>query len=75
MFLRNRWYVGATAAKIGDKPLNRTILGEPVVFFRESSGAPVALEVLSGRRFLLANVPCGSTLAVRHSKFYVCCWR
>ena len=33
MFLRNYWYVAATDAKIGRKPLGRTILGEPVVFF------------------------------------------
>lgn len=44
MFLRNRWYVAAIADEIGDKPLGRTILGEPMVFFRDSSGAPVALE-------------------------------
>jgi len=44
MFLRNRWYVAAIADEIGGKPLARTILGEPVVFFRDSAGAPVALE-------------------------------
>jgi len=44
MFLRNRWYVGAIAAEICGTPLARTILDEPVVFFRDSTGAAVALE-------------------------------
>jgi phenylpropionate dioxygenase-like ring-hydroxylating dioxygenase large terminal subunit len=34
MFLRNCWYVAATDAEVGCKPLGRMILGEPVVFFR-----------------------------------------
>jgi len=44
MFLRNRWYVGAIADEIGERPLARTVLDEPVVFFRDSGGAAVALE-------------------------------
>lgn len=34
MFLRNAWYVAAWESEIKDKPLARTILGEPVVMFR-----------------------------------------
>ncbi|MGA8497830.1 MAG: hypothetical protein WB764_20245 [Xanthobacteraceae bacterium] len=34
MFLRNYWYVAATDAEVGRKLLPRTILGEPIVFFR-----------------------------------------
>lgn len=44
MFLRNRWYVGAMASEVGETPLARTVLDEPVVLFRDSTGAPVALE-------------------------------
>jgi vanillate O-demethylase monooxygenase subunit len=44
MFLRNQWYVGAMSDEIGDRPLARTLLDEPVVFFRDSSGAAIALE-------------------------------
>jgi len=44
MFLRNYWYVGAYAAEIGEQPLARTILGEPVLFYRTSDGRAVALE-------------------------------
>ena len=34
MFLRNYWYVAALDDEIGERPLGRTILGEPVVLFR-----------------------------------------
>jgi phenylpropionate dioxygenase-like ring-hydroxylating dioxygenase large terminal subunit len=44
MFLRNYWYVAAWDHELRDKPLGRTLLGEPVVLFRDASGAPVALE-------------------------------
>ena len=44
MFLRNYWYVAATDSEIGRKPLARTILNEPVVFFRTEDGTPVAFE-------------------------------
>ena len=42
-FLRNCWYAGMWAADIGDGPVARTILDEPVVFFRTAGGTPVAL--------------------------------
>lgn len=45
MFVRNAWYVAATAAECGsDRPLARTLLGERVVLFRTPEGRPVALE-------------------------------
>jgi phenylpropionate dioxygenase-like ring-hydroxylating dioxygenase large terminal subunit len=44
MLLRNSWYVAASDAEIGSKPLARTILGEPVVLFRTGAGAPVVFE-------------------------------
>ena len=44
MFLRNAWYVAAWEAEIGDEPLARTILGDPVVLFRIADGEIAALE-------------------------------
>ncbi len=42
MLLRNYWYVAATADEITGEPLARTILDEPVVFFRTDLGTAVA---------------------------------
>jgi len=44
MFLREHWYVAAWAEEIGEAPVARVILGEPIVLFRKADGAPVALE-------------------------------
>jgi vanillate O-demethylase monooxygenase subunit len=44
MFLRNYWYVAALDHEVRDKPLGRTILGEPVVLFRTPDGALGACE-------------------------------
>lgn len=44
MFVRNAWYVAATAEEVTDKPLVRTILNEPIVFFRNGRGEVAALE-------------------------------
>jgi len=52
MFLRNYWYVAATEAEIGRKPLGRMILGEPVVLFRTEQGLPVAFEDRCAHRHL-----------------------
>ena len=44
-FVRNAWYAACWASDLGsDKPHAKTILGEPVVLWRDKSGAPVALE-------------------------------
>lgn len=44
MFLRNRWYIAALSEELGDRPLARTLLGEPLVLYRSANGSPVALE-------------------------------
>jgi phenylpropionate dioxygenase-like ring-hydroxylating dioxygenase large terminal subunit len=44
MFLRNYWYVAATDTEIGREPISRVILGEPIVFFRNEQGTPIAFE-------------------------------
>jgi phenylpropionate dioxygenase-like ring-hydroxylating dioxygenase large terminal subunit len=37
-FLRNTWYAAAWADELADKPLARTLLGEPIVMFRTGTG-------------------------------------
>jgi vanillate O-demethylase monooxygenase subunit len=44
MFLRNYWYVAALDSEVKEKPLARTILGEPVVLFRTADGVLGAFE-------------------------------
>ena len=44
MFLRNSWYVAAWASEVTRMPRARTLLGEPVVFYRDEAAIPVALE-------------------------------
>ncbi len=44
MFLRNHWYVAASDQEVQDKPLGRTLLGEPVVLFRTEDGQIGAME-------------------------------
>jgi vanillate O-demethylase monooxygenase subunit len=45
MFLRNCWYVGAWGHEVTRQTmLRRTLLGDPVVFYRTEDGTPVALE-------------------------------
>jgi phenylpropionate dioxygenase-like ring-hydroxylating dioxygenase large terminal subunit len=44
LFLRNSWYVAAWDREISRAPLARTLLEQPVVFYRKQDGAVVALE-------------------------------
>ena len=44
MYLRNRWYCAAVSDELGTAPLGRILLDEPVVLYRKSDGALVALE-------------------------------
>jgi vanillate monooxygenase len=44
MFLRNCWYVAACSSELGEAPLARTLLGQPVLLYRSESGKAVALE-------------------------------
>src|SRR5262245_50823912 len=43
-FLRDQWYVAATSAEVGDKPLGRKICNQDVVLFRRAGGAISVLE-------------------------------
>lgn len=66
-FLRNAWYVAAWGHEVGQEPLARTILGEPVVLYRTDRGTSVALEdrcphrrlSLARGRVVGANIECG----------------
>ncbi|KUN77735.1 Rieske (2Fe-2S) protein [Streptomyces bungoensis] len=43
-FARNQWYVAAYSEEVGRELLGRTVIGEPLVFYRaEEDGAAVAL--------------------------------
>jgi vanillate O-demethylase monooxygenase subunit len=42
-YLRNCWYMAAWGDEVGERPLARTLLDEPVVLFRDAQGAPHAL--------------------------------
>src|SRR5689334_21863381 len=41
---RNGWYLAAWASEVGEQPLSRTILNEPIVLFRDANGKIGALE-------------------------------
>ncbi len=67
MFLKNYWYVAAEPGEVGDKPLARRLLGEPVVMYRTADGRAVAFEdrcchrraPLSFGRVIGNNLRCG----------------
>ena len=44
MFLYNAWYVAARSQELDGGLLGRTILNQPIVFFRGAGGAIAALE-------------------------------
>jgi vanillate O-demethylase monooxygenase subunit len=55
-FVRDQWYVAAFGHELGRDLLGRTILGEPIVFYRSESGEPVALaDRCVHRRFPLSE--------------------
>lgn len=43
MFLRNCWYAATWSQDLGEAPLARTLLNEPIVLFRQQDGTPAAL--------------------------------
>jgi phenylpropionate dioxygenase-like ring-hydroxylating dioxygenase large terminal subunit len=43
MFLRRNWYVAALTSELSERPIARTILGEHVAMYRNSSGQLVAV--------------------------------
>ena len=43
-FVRNAWYIGAWSEELADGMLGRTIMNQPLVFFRDADGKVGALE-------------------------------
>jgi phenylpropionate dioxygenase-like ring-hydroxylating dioxygenase large terminal subunit len=65
--VRDQWYVAAYGSEICDRPFARTVLGEPIVFYRTASGDLTALaDRCAHRRYPLSlghrdgdNLVCG----------------
>lgn len=52
MFIRNAWYIAAEPQELsGNTLLGRTILGEPLVFFRGKDGKPAAARDVCPHRY------------------------
>ena len=49
--VRNRWYIAGFSHEISREPLERTILGTPVVLYRTEAGAPVAMYGICPHRY------------------------
>ncbi len=68
-YLRNSWYMAAWADEIvDDKPLARTLLDEPIVFYRDRDGVAHALFDRCPHRFapLSAGKTDGDTIVCRY---------
>ncbi len=65
MMIRNTWYVAAWSSEVGEQPLARVILNEPVVLYRDSQGRAAALRDQCPHRKLPLSLGCvsGDTLA------------
>ena len=50
MFIQNDWNVAALSSEIGDGPVAFTILGQPIVLFRDSHGVAISREDRCGHR-------------------------
>lgn len=65
MYLRNAWYVAAWGHELGQAPLARTILEEPVVLYRTGAGQVAALEDSCPHRRLPLSQGCVSAQGLR----------
>lgn len=50
-FVRNRWYIAAFSNEITRDPIERTILGVPIAFYRTEAGTPVAMYGICPHRY------------------------
>ena len=50
-YLTNAWYAAAFSAELSDVPLRRVLLGNPIVLYRATDGAPIALLDRCAHRF------------------------
>lgn len=51
-YARNQWYLAAWSDEVGRRPLERTVLGDLLVFFRTEAGRAVALGGLCPHRWM-----------------------
>jgi len=58
MYLTNAWYVAGWDHEVGNDPVHRTIIGEPVVLFRNSKGVAKALYDSCPHRHLPLSMGC-----------------
>jgi phenylpropionate dioxygenase-like ring-hydroxylating dioxygenase large terminal subunit len=49
--VHNRWYIAAFSDEITREPMERTILGKPVVFYRTEAGSAVAMYGMCPHRY------------------------
>jgi phenylpropionate dioxygenase-like ring-hydroxylating dioxygenase large terminal subunit len=49
--VRNRWYIAAFSSEVSRSPVERTLLGIPVVLYRTEAGTPVAMYGLCPHRY------------------------
>jgi phenylpropionate dioxygenase-like ring-hydroxylating dioxygenase large terminal subunit len=52
LYLRNSWYVFGWSREVGERPLARKLLGEPIVVFRTADGRVAALHDRCPHRYL-----------------------
>jgi vanillate O-demethylase monooxygenase subunit len=71
MFLRNEWYVAGFSRELDGKPLQRWLLGEPLVLYRTASGQAVILEDRCPHRGapISAGEVCGEAIACGYHGF------
>lgn len=51
MYLKNGWYCAGWASELGETPIGRRMLDEPVMVYRAANGQPVAMEGRCPHRF------------------------
>ena len=71
MFLRNEWYVAGFSREFGERPVQRWLLGEPLVLYRSTFGRAVILEDRCPHRGapLSSGEVCGESLACGYHGF------
>lgn len=55
-YLHNAWYVAALSRELAGEPFPRRLLDEPVVFYRQVDGTPVALQDRCPHRFVPLSI-------------------
>lgn len=71
VYVRNCWYVAATAAEIDQGPIERTVMENPVALFRREDGQPAAMHGVCPHRYypLAQGKVVGNTLQCNYHGF------